>query len=309
LTATENAFLNRRDYPKTKYTETLFLIAGIEVLFSWTFLVLVGLLPSRTISSLAPASTAVGFAILGLGILEYGVVVLNVQLAWILPDDHDESGVAPFLCGYCLLAQILLMFPPLIIVAIVVVPLLLISIAVVGWYFQKFTSLRLSTAGQEVFQYPLSMKSLLWMPVWLLGLGLIPPMLFLFCGPNLFELAVTNGRYLGVAVICSAMGMVAVSFLPLLVCYSFLFISQSTRSFQIVSTAVAVLSLGLAMAIEALASNFTSAIMPLVSLAIAMFVAGLWMGLLPWRKDGLQIVFAKPSHGFAVVEVKFDDVQ
>ena len=102
--------------------------------------------------------------------------------------------------------------------------------------------------------------------------------------------------------------MVTVSFLPLLVCYSFLIISQSTRSVQIVSTTVAVLSLGLAIAIDALASNFTSAIMPLVSLAIAMFVAGLWMGLTPWRKDGLQIVFAKPSHGFVVVEVKFDDV-
>ncbi len=301
---------NRRDYPKTKYIETLFLIAGIEVLFSWTFLVLAGLLPSRAISSIAPASTAVGFAILGLGMLEYGVVVLNVQLAWLLPDDHDESGVAPFLCGYCLLAQVLLMFPPLIIVAIVVVPLLLISIAVVGWYFQKFTSLRLAKAGQVVFQYPLSMRSLLWMPVWLIGLGAIPLILFLFCGPNLFELAVAKGRYFGVAVICSAMGMVAVSFLPLLICYSFLFISQSTRSFQIVSTTGAVLSLGLAIAIEALASNFTSAIMPLVSLAIAMFVAGLWMGLMPWRKDGLQVVFAKPSsEGFATVDVKFDDLQ
>ncbi len=75
----------------------------------------------------------------------------------------------------------------------------------------------------------------------------------LFCEPNLFELAMTNSRYLGVAIICSAMGMVTVSFWPLLVCYSFLFISQSTRSFQIVSTTVAVLSLGPAMTVDVLA--------------------------------------------------------
>jgi len=87
-------------------------------------LVCFGLFPGNTNGSFAPLSTAVGFAIVGLGLLEFGVVVLNVQLAWILPEEHDDSGVAPFLCGYCLLAQSLLMFPPSIIVSIVLVPLL-----------------------------------------------------------------------------------------------------------------------------------------------------------------------------------------
>lgn len=300
---------HRREYPETKYTETLLLIAAAEVLFSWAFIVLVGLFPGNAIGSLAPASTAVGFAIAGLGILEFGVVVLNVQLAWILPDDHAESGVAPFLCGYCLLGQVLLMFPPLIIVAIVIVPLLLISIACVGWYFQKFTSLKLSKAGADEHQTPLSMKALLWMPVCLLGLGLLPLMLVFFCGPSYFEFAITNAKYTGVVVIWSSIGMVGVSFLPLMVCYAFLFWSQCNRFFQTVLATIALLSLGLAIVVEALASNFTSGVMPLLSIAMFMFVSGLWLGLSPWRKGGLHVVFAKPLVACrGMHDVKFDEL-
>ena len=90
---------NRREFPTTKYTETLLLIAGVVVLFFWTFLGFVGMFPGLDLGSLSAVSSAVGFAIAGLGFLEFGVVVLNVQLAWILPNDHEESGVAPFLCG------------------------------------------------------------------------------------------------------------------------------------------------------------------------------------------------------------------
>jgi len=94
----------------------------------------------------------------GLAVLENGIVVLNVQLAWLLPDDHDESGLAPFLCGHCLLAQSLLMFPPTIFFSIVLVPLLLVRIAGVDWYFQKFTSFRLTQPGRDEYQRPLSRK-------------------------------------------------------------------------------------------------------------------------------------------------------
>ncbi len=301
---------SRGGYPKSKYSEVLLLIAGSEVLFAWTFLVLVGLFPGNAFSSLAPVSAVVGFIIAGLGILEYGVIVVNVQLAWILPDDHDESGVAPFLCGYCLLGQVLLMFPPLIIVAIVAVPLVLISVACVGWYFQKFTSLKLSKPDRLSYQHPLSLKALLWMPVCVLGMGVIPLLLPLFFGPYFFELAITHGKHLGVIVICSSIGMISFSFLPLLACYGFLYLSRCARSMQILAIAVVILSLFTAISIEAIASNFTSAIMPLVSLAIVMFVSGLWVGLNPWRRDGLHVVIAKPmSKSPTISEVRFDDVQ
>lgn len=300
---------NRREYPETKYTETLILIAAAEVLFSWVFLILIGLFPGSAIGSFASASTAVGFAIAGLGILEFGVVVLNVQLAWILPDDHQESGVAPFLCGYCLLGQVLLMFPPLIIVAIVIVPLLLISIACVGWYFQKFTSLRLSKAGSDAHQTPLSLKALLLMPVCVLSLGLLPLAIVFFCGYGYIDLAIINAKYTGVVIICSSIVMVTVSFLPLVVCYAFLFWSQCNRFFQTLLAMIVIFCVAFAIAIEAFTSNFRSGIMPLLAIALFMFVFGLWLGLSPWHNGGLRVVFARPSVTCRKdIEVKFDEL-
>ena len=308
--ATDSVGDNPGGYPKSKYTEVLILIAGSEVVFAWTFLVLVGLFPGNSFRSLAPVSVVVGFIIAGLGILEYGVIVVNVQLAWILPEDHDESGVAPFLCGYCLLGQVLLMFPPLIVFAIVAVPLVLFSVAGVGWYFQKFTCLKLSKPDRHPYQHPLTLRALLWMPVCVLGMGVIPLLLPLFFGPYFFELAIANGKHLGVIIICSSIAMVSFSFLPLMACYGFLFLSRCNRSSQILATAVVILSLSLAISIEAVASNFTSAIMQLVSLAILMFVSGLWVGLNPWRKDGLRVVIAKPmSNAPAIHNVRFDELQ
>lgn len=299
---------NSRHYPRSKYTETLLLIAGLEVLFTWTFLFLIGLFPGRAFGTLEPISSAVGFAIVGFGILEFGVIVLNVQLIWLLPEDHDESGVAPFLCGYCLLGQVLLMFPPLIILAIVLVPLVLISVAGVGWYFQKFTSLKLAKPNRDERQKPLSMQALLWMPVCLLGLGILPIVVTMFCGPYFFEFALNHTEHLGIVLICSAMGMISVSLLPLFGCYGFLYLSQCSQSFRLTATAVLVFGLLLTMAIEALASNYTSSIMPLVSLAIFMFVGGLWVGLRPWQNDGLQVVFAKPIRRTEMSEVRFEDL-
>ena len=299
-----------KDYPKSKYLETLLLIAGAEVVFTWLFLVLVGLYPGTPIGSLEPISSAVGFAIIGLGILEFGVVVLNVQLLWLLPADHDESGVAPFLCGYCLLGQVLLMFPPLIVLAIFVVPLVLLSVAGVGWYFQKFTSLKLARPDRSEQQKPLSMQAILWMPVCVLALGLLPLFITLFTGPYFFELAFHNTKYLGIVIICSSIGMMSVSCLPLLLCYGYLLFSQCARSFQWVVAIIGVFSLGMTIAIEALASDFTSSIMPLVSMGIFMFVGGLWAGLKPWQNDGLQVVFAKPTGtNEALGDVRFEDVR
>jgi hypothetical protein len=306
--ATDAITSDTNDYPRTQYTQTLLWIGAAEVVFFWGFLVLVGLFPRQAITSFAPISSIFGFIIVGLAILEFGVVVLNVQLAWLLPDDHDESGVAPFLCGYCLLAQSLLMFPPLVMVAVVVVPLLLISLASVGWYFQKFTSLKLAKHGSVAMQSPLSLRALLWMPICLLGLGIIPIMLSLFCGPYYFELAITNWKHLGFVVICSAMGMMSVSFLPLAICYAFLYLDRCSRSAKILTTAIVILIFGSGIAIEATLSNFSSPIMPLALIAVVMFVAGVWSGLKPWQLDGLRVVIAKPIYRPDVADVKFDDL-
>lgn len=298
------------DHPKARYTETLLLIAGAEVLFTWTFLVLVGLFPGSSFGSLQPISSIVGFAIVGLGILEFGVVVFNVQLIWLLPEDHDESVVAPFLCCYCLLGQVLLMFPPLIIFAIVLVPLVLISIASVGWYFQKFTSLKLAKPDRLAQQTPLSMRAILWMPVFLLVLGAMPIAIAMFFGPYVFEFAVRHTDHIGIVLICSAIGMTSVSLVPLMACYGFLFLSRRGSIFQFTVAATVVLSLSLAILIEAIACNYTSAVMPLVSLAIFMFVVGVWAGFKPWQNEGLQVVIAKPAiSANALTEVKFDELQ
>ncbi len=290
------------------YTATLVWIAGAVVLSTWAFLVFVGLFPGSALGTLQPISSAVGFAVIGLGLVEFGVVVLNVQLIWLLPDDHDESGAAPFLCGYCLLGQGLLMFPPLIILAIVLVPLVLISIAGVGWYFQKFTSLKLGKLDRVEHQDPMSIRALLWMPVFLLVLGLIPLGLAMFFGPYVFDFALSNSDRLGIVLICSAMGMMSVSLLPLIACYGFLFFSQCTRAIQVAAVATVIVCFCLSVLVESLASNHTSAIMPLVWLASFMFVIGVWAGLKPWQKEGLHVVFAKPrvSSG-SIAGVTFDE--
>ena len=304
-----DAFANStNEYPSTRYTHTLLWIAGTEVLFFWSFLCLLGVFPNLATTSLAPVSSVFGFIIVGLGILEFGVVVLNVQLAWLLPGDHDESGVAPFLCGYCLLAQSLLMFPPLVMVSVVVVPLVLISLAFVGWYFQKFTSLKLIRPGREAMQSPLSLRSLLWMPASFLGLGLIPIALSLFGGPYLFELAITNWKHLGFVVMCSAMGMMSVSFIPLALCYSFLYLCRCSQPVKILTLTTVALCFGLGISIEAILSGFGSAIVPLALIAVVMFVAGVWSGLKPWQQDGLQVDIAKPSYRTTLQDVKFDDL-
>lgn len=299
---------SNNEYPRTRYTQPLLWIAGAVVLFFWSFLILVGVFPNQATTSLAPVSSVLGFIIAGLAILEFGIVVLNVQLAWLLPVDHDESGVSPFLCGYCLLAQSLLMFPPLVVVSVVVVPLVLISLASVGWYFQKFTSLKLVRPGRDELQSPLSLRSLLWMPASLLGLGLIPIALSLLCGPFLFELAMTNWKHLGFVVICSATGMMSVSFLPLALCYAILYLDRCSRSVKILTVATVTLCFGLGIFIEAILSGFGSAIVPLALIAVVMFVAGVWSGLKPWQLDGLRVVIAKPIYRTDVLGVKFDDV-
>ena len=306
--ATDAIRNSANEYPRTRYTHPLLWIAGTEILFVWSFLILLGLFPNQATTSLAPVSSVFGFVIVGLGILEFGVVVINVQLAWLLPVDHDEAGVAPFLCGYSLLAQSLLMFPPLVMVSVVVVPLVLISLAYVGWYFQKFTSLKLVKPGSNAMQNPLSLRSLLWMPASLLGLGLIPIALSLFCGPYLFELAITNWKHVGFVVICSSMGMMSVSFLPLALCYSFLYLDRCSRSVKKLTLATLALCFGLAIAIEAILSGFGTAIVPIALIAVVMFVAGVWSGLRPWQQDGLQVDFAKPSYGTTLPDVKFDDL-
>ncbi len=300
--------ISTNEYPRTRYTQPLIWIAGSVVLFFWSFLILVGVFPNQATTSLAPVSSVLGFIIAGLAILEFGIVVLNVQLAWLLPVDHDESGVAPFLCGYCLLAQSLLMFPPLVMVSVVVVPLVLISLASVGWYFQKFTSIKLVKPGRDELQRPLSLRSLLWMPASLLGLGLIPIALSLFCGPYLFELAITHWKHLGFVVICSATGMMSVSFVPLSLCYAFLYLDRCSQSVKIVTLATVSLCFGLGISIEAILSGFGSAIVPLALIAVVMFVAGVWSGLKPWQLDGLQVVIAKPIYGTGVPDVKFDEI-
>ncbi len=305
----DHAQQKQHEYPKNTHTETLLLIAGVEVFFFWTFLLCVGLFPGNATGPLAPISSAIGFAILGLGILEFGIVVLNVQLAWILPDEHDESGVAPFLCGYCLLAQSLLMFPPLIIVAIVFVPLLLISIASVGWYVQKFTCLKLAKPNSLAFQHPLTLRNLLLMPVGLLGLGLLPVSLLLFFGANYFENVVGTSSSFGFVIICSAFGMLSISFLPLVICYLVLFVWQRDRVFQMWAFASTILFFVFAMTVETIASRFTSCVVPLVALAATMFAAGVWTALTPWMKSGLRVVVAKPHPPITSQEyLKFDDL-
>lgn len=306
--ATDAIIGNRNEHSKIRYTQTLLWIAGMEVLLFWSFLTLVGFFPTQALTSLAPIASALGFIIVGLGILEFGIVVLNVQLAWLLPDDHDESGVAPFLCGYCLLAQSLLMFPPLVMVAVVFVPLLLISLASVGWYFQKFSSLKLARNGRGAQQSPLSLRALLWMPVSLLGLGMIPILLSFVCGPYYFQLAINNWRYLGFVVMCSAIGMMSVSFLPLAICYAFLYLDRCSWSVKKVTTVILVLFFSFGIAIETILSGFGSAFMPLALIAVVMFVAGVWSGLKPWRLDGLRVVIAKPACKTSVPDVKFDDL-
>ena len=77
----------------------------------------------------------------------------------------------------------------------------------------------------------------------------------------------------------------------LILCYSFLFWSQCNRSFQVVIVTTAFLSMGLAIGVEVVASNCTSCIMPLLSMAMFMFVSGLWLGLSPWRKGGQHSTF------------------
>jgi hypothetical protein len=306
--ATDAIIGNTNEYPRTRYTQTLLWIVGTEVLLFWSFLTLVGFFPTAAVTWLAPIASVLGFIIFGLGILEFGIVVLTVQLAWLLPDDHDESGVAPFLCGYCLLAQSLLMFPPLVVVAVVVVPLVLISLAAVGWYFQKFTSIKLAANGRVAHQSPLSLRDLLWMPVSLLGLGMIPILLSFVCGPFYFELAITNWKHLGFVVMCSAIGMMSVSFLPLSICYTFLYLDKCNRHVKILTTVFVVFCFGFGIAIEAIFSDFGSAIVPLALIVVVMFVAGVWSGLKPWRLDGLGVVIAKPVCTTSVLDVKFDDI-
>jgi hypothetical protein len=307
--ATDAITNSTHEYPSTRYTHTLLWIAGTEVLFFWSFLILLGVFPNQATTSLAPVSSVFGFIIVGLGILEFGVVVLNVQLAWLLPGDHNESGIAPFLCGYCLLAQSLLMFPPLVMVSVVVIPLVLISLAFVGWYFQKFTSLKLVRPGSDVMQSPLSLRSLLWMPASFLVLGLIPIALSLFCGPYLFELAITNWKHLGFVLMCSAMGMMSVSFLPLALCYSILYLDRCSRSVKRITLATVALCFVLAISIEAILSGFGSAIVPLALIAVVMFVAGVWSGLKPWQQVGLQVGIAKPIYRVNTPDVKFDEIE
>jgi len=146
------------------------------------------------------------------------------------------------------------------------------------------------------------------MPVALIGLGAIPMSLILFYGPNYYDV-VGNSEYFGFIIICSALGMISLSFLPLVACYLFLIIRQQNRGFQVWSIATTIIGVVLAVIVEALASGFRSVVVPLVSLAATMFLLGVWIGLRPWIKAGLQVVVAKPYPPIRAAEyVRFDDI-
>jgi hypothetical protein len=296
-------------YPKTEYIHTLLIVGVVEIALSWLFLALSGLVPNAYASMLQPITAILGFVLIGVGVIEFGVVVVTVQLAWILPDDHDESGVSPFLCGYCLLGQSLLMFPPTIMIAIFLVPLLTISLSWVGWYFQKFTSLKLSTRQRPATQKPLSMSSLLWMPAALLGLGAMPLLPLLFLGPTIFDLAMTNQQYIGFVVICSSIAMASIAIGPLTVCYGYLFLNQCSRGTRSIVIVAIAMTLVMAFAVEFLASDYTSAVVPYVAIAMVLFAGGVWAGLRPWELAGLHVVIAKPlMRAEAIEDIPFDQI-
>jgi len=296
--ASHFANISKANRQRVSYIETLMLIAGIEVVLTWTMMISFGLsgAPGGTID---PITSILAFAIAGLGLLEFGVVVWNVQLTWLLPQDHDQAGESPFLCGYCLLGQLLLMFPPSILVALVCVPVLLFCVSTIGWYVQKFTSLRLAYSSQEEFQKPLGLRELLMMPVYSIGLGLFPvPLTMIF-----------RERQPGLFFLTYIFALLATAFVPVILCYAFLYLCRySWKVYFAVVFGLVSLCLS-AVTSEMVLNNGKSSIALIVSAGVLMFVAGLWIGYRQWLESGMRVVIAKPL--LAQVEIRspaFDEL-
>ena len=305
--ATEKLSRPSKNYPTIPYTETLMVVAGVVVLIAWAFLLSTGSnqfsfiagKSGAALSSLDPVSSALGFMLLGLGFVELGVVVWTVQLAWILPNDHDESGVSPFLCGYCLLGQFLLMFPPLIMLAVVVVPIGLFTLACIGWYFQKFTGLKLSLRGDDQYQNPITMWDLLMMPIYLICFAAIP----------LGALTFFSYEVRGMFVITVTIGMLLAALVPVLLCYSFLYLYRLKNSIRRMIGVAVVVVICLIVWLEGMLTQGASGVTLAIAFGLAMITAGMRLGFHPWMNEGIQVVIARPYFATKTqASIGFDEV-
>jgi hypothetical protein len=231
---------------------------------------------------------------------ELGIGVFVTQLIWLLSDDEAEARSMPFIVGYVLISQSLLLLPVSIIVTIWMIPLIIAAVVWIGWYFQRFTCFRLAATEVSIHQGPLSLISVILLPMWGLVSGLLIAAPFLMFGmfaeePGPFIIYCSVGLFLG-------------TLIPVSVAYCVLANLRSGKIFRC-ATFAGLLFLGtLGTSIELYFTGW--AFWSVVSMAaIAFFVAGEWIAFQSYRARGIRVLRVSPTisltHSRAV---KFEDV-
>jgi hypothetical protein len=231
---------------------------------------------------------------------EFGIVVFVTQLIWLLTDDEAEARSMPFIVGYVLISQSLLLLPVSIIITIWMIPLIIAAVVWIGWYFQRFTCFRLASTEVFIHQGPLSLISVLLLPMWGLVSGLLIATPFLMFGmfaeePAPFIIYCSIGLFLG-------------TMIPVAVAYCVLANLRSGKIFRCATIAVLLFlgTLGVSMELYFTGWAFWS----VVSMAaIAFFVAGEWIAFQSYRTRGMRVLRVAPTICITPsLSVKFEDV-
>ncbi|MCE3018329.1 MAG: hypothetical protein LW870_20940 [Pirellula sp.] len=231
---------------------------------------------------------------------ELGIVVFVTQLIWLLSDDEAEARSMPFIVGYVLISQSLLLLPVSIIITLWMIPLIIAVVVWIGWYFQRFTCFRLGSTEVSIHQGPLSLISVLLLPMWGLVSGLLIAAPFLMFG----MFAEKPGPFI---IYCSV-GLFLVTLVPVAVAYCVLANLRSGKIFRC-ATIAAILFFGtLSSSIELYFTGW--AFWSVVSMAtIAFFVAGEWTAFQSYRTRGIRVLRVSPTISLTHARaVKFEDV-
>lgn len=295
MTSTERNELTFRHSENQGPVPLLVYTAGIQVIVSW--LCLLGAYLSngdgevvRFLAIVAGCFTA----------FELGIVVFVTQLIWLLSDDEAEARSMPFIVGYVLISQSLLLLPVSIIITLWMIPLIIAVVVWIGWYFQRFTCFRLASTEVSIHQGPLSLMSVLLLPMWGLVSGLLIAAPFLMFG--------MFAEKAGPFIISCSVGLFLGTLIPVAVAYCVLANLRSGKIFRC-ATIAALLFVGtLSTTIELYFTGW--AFWSVVSMAaIAFFVTGEWIAFQSYRTRGMRVLRVAPTISMAhSLSVKFEDV-
>ena len=286
--------------PTFRYSESqgpvplLVYSAGIQVVVAW--LCLLGAYLSNGDSDM------VRFLAIVVGCFstfELGIVVFVTQLIWLLSDDEAEARSMPFIVGYVLISQSLLLLPVSIIVTIWMIPLIIATVVWIGWYFQRFTCFRLALTESSIHQGPLSLISILLLPMWGLVSGLLIASPFLMFGitkePGTFIIYCSIGVFLG-------------ALIPVGIAYGVLANLRKGKLCKWATIATLLFSGSLGTSLELYFTGW--AFWTVVSIAaIGFFVTGQWIAFQSYRIRGMRVLRVSPTISpINSLAVKFEDV-